>query len=99
MAVLDQTRQEEYNKAYQEARDKNAELHGKPLAAESCKVAASLATKKLDESVNIQRVICNFWDGICKTLVEVRKLCEAMSISLSGDAKIQRDFIVKGEIK
>ena len=96
LVLLDQAREEEYNTVYNETREETRRETGKPLAAESCKVAAILATKQLQESVNTQQVIYNFWDGICKTLVEVRKLCETISIALSGDAKIQRDFIVKG---
>lgn len=97
LAILDQTRAEEYNRAYQYARTQSKAETGKSLAAESCKVAAILETKGLEDSVNSQQVIVSFWDGICKTLVEVRKLCETMSIALSGDAKIQRDFVVKGD--
>lgn len=97
LAILDQTRLEAYNRAYQDAREQSRRELGKPLAAESCKVAAVLETKGLEDSVNSQSVIVGFWDGICKTLVEVRKLCETMSIALSGDAKIQRDFIIKGD--
>lgn len=97
LVLLDQAREERYNTAYNDLREETRKETGKALAAESCKVAAILATKQLQESVNTQQVVHNFWDGICKTLVEVRKLCESMIIALSGDAKIQRDFIVKGD--
>ena len=93
--LLAQTRQTKYNQAYQAAREEAKQTGGKPLAAESCKVEALIAVKDLDNSSNTQQVIFNYWDSICKTLVEVRKLIETISIALSGDAKIQRDFIVK----
>lgn len=96
LALVDQTRIEKYNDAYQLAREETKREMGKPLAAKSCEVQASIATRILENSVNTQQVIYNFWDGICKTLVETRKHIEIISIALSGDAKIQRDFIIKG---
>jgi len=96
LSIIKNAQAEKYDSAYQTAREETRREMGKPLAAKSCEVAARLATKVLEDSSNTQQVIYDFWDGVCKTLVETRKHIEAISIALSGDAKIQRDFVVKG---
>lgn len=99
LSILENTQQEKYDEAYQAVREKALEDTGKPLAAKSCEVAAALSTYNLNNTAQVQKVIHDFWDKICKNLVETRKNCEGIIIALSGDAKIQRDFIVKGDIK
>lgn len=96
MSILEQTKAEKHDDAYQEARHRNEEKFGKPLAAESCKVAARLATKGLEDAISNQRVIRDFWNKTCDTLTELRKLLELMGYALSGDARINRDFVVRG---
>lgn len=95
MTVLEQAKFEKYHTAYQTARSKNEKEFGKPLAAESCKVEATLATKHLEDAITNQRVIKDFWNKTCETLTELRKLVEIMSYALSGDAKVSRDFVVR----
>jgi len=96
MSIMEQTKSEKFNGAYQNARHENEQKFGKPLAAESCKIAATLATKELDDAISNQKVVRDFWNKTCDTLTELRKLLELMGYALSGDARINRDFIVKG---
>lgn len=97
MAVLEENKVDQYNSAYQEARTINEEKFGKPLAAESCKIAATIVIKSLEGPAGNQKVIRDFWIKTCDTLIEMRKLVEGMGYALSGDAKMNRDFIVKGD--
>jgi len=96
MSIMEQTHKEKHYSAYQTARNENEQKFGKPLAAESCKVSAALATKELDDAISNQKVVRDFWNKTCDTLTELRKLLELMGYALSGDARINRDFVVKG---
>lgn len=98
MSILEQTKAEKYHSAYQDARKANEVKFGKPLAAESCKVAATLVTKDLEDAISNQKVVRDFWNKTCDTLTELRKLLELMGYALSGDARINRDFVVRGNI-
>jgi hypothetical protein len=95
MSILDQTKAEKYHSAYQDARKQNEEKFNKPLAAESCKVAATVATKELEDAISNQKVVRDFWNKTCDTLTELRKLLELMGYALSGDARVNRDFVVR----
>jgi hypothetical protein len=95
MSILEQSRSDKYNTAYQIARTTNEEKFNKPLAAESCKVAATLAVKDLEDAISNQKVIKDFWNKTCDTLTELRKLVEVICRALSGDSYIQRDTIIK----
>ena len=97
LAIMEQSKLEKYHEEFQYARTTHQEEFGKPLAAESCKVAAILAVKDLESAISNQKVIHTFWVKTCDTLTEMRKLIELCGYALSGDARIQRDFIVKGE--
>lgn len=97
LAILEQNRVDKYNSAYNTTRRVSEEKHKKPLAAESCKVAALLEVREIDEALNTQKVIKDFWDSTCKTLTEVRKTLETIGFALSGDARINRDYVVKGK--
>jgi hypothetical protein len=93
--VLEQTKIEKYNKAYQQAQEASRKEYGKNLAAESCKTAALFEIQDLENVINAQRVIKEFWAKTCDTLVELRKHAEILGRSLSGDSYIQKDFVVK----
>jgi hypothetical protein len=95
MTILEQAKFEKYHTAYQAARSRTEKEFGKPLAAESCKVEATLATKHLEDAIANQKVIKDFWNKTCETLTELRKLVEVMGYALSGDAKVSRDFVVR----
>lgn len=95
LAILEQTRGSRFNEAYTKARTASEEKFGKPLAADSCKVAASLAIKDIEDAISHQKVVQDFWKSSCVTLVEVRKNVEIMARALSGDAFAQRDMVVK----
>lgn len=97
LAIMEQTKSDKYNTTYNDLRARTQQETGKPLAAESCKIAATLAVKELDSAISNQRVIHTFWVKTCDTLVELRKLLELMGYALSGDARIQRDFVIKGD--
>ena len=97
MNILKQSKLEKYHDAYNDARLENERKHGKQLAAKSCEVAAIVATKNLEDAINTQSVIRDFWVKTCETLVEMRKLIDQMGYALSADAKLNKDFIVKGE--
>lgn len=96
LVVLEQSKFDTYHKEYQRVRTETEEKFNKPLAAESCKVAATLATMELEAALSTQRVIRDFWVKTCETLTEMRKLIETMSFSLSSDAKVQREINIKG---
>jgi hypothetical protein len=92
--VLEQTKTEKYNKAYQVAQDTSRKEYGKNLAADSCKIAASIEIQDLENVINAQKVIKEFWIKSCDTLTELRKHIEIISYALSADSRIQRDLVV-----
>jgi hypothetical protein len=92
--VLEQTKVEKYNKAYQEAQNLSRQQYGKNLAADSCKIAALFEIQDLENVINAQRIIKEFWAKTCETLTEMRKHVEIIGYSLSADSRIQRDFVV-----
>lgn len=97
LAIMEQAKSDRYNTEYNFARTSTQNETGKPLAAESCKIAAILAVKDLEAAISNQKVIHNFWVKTCDTLTELRKLLELASFALSGDAKIQRDMIIRND--
>jgi len=99
MNILEQSESEEYGKAYNHARIENERKFNKPLAAESCKMAAADTpkVKGLKDAIATQGVIRDFWVKTCSTLVEVRKLLEQMGYALSADARLNKDFVVTGD--
>jgi len=96
LAIMEQSKSDKYNTTYNDIRADTQRKTGKPLAAESCKIAATLEVKDLDSAISNQKVIHTFWVKTCDTLTELRKLLELMGYALSGDARIQRDVIIKG---
>jgi hypothetical protein len=96
LTIMEQSKAEKYNTEFQFARTQHIKDHGKPLAAESCKVAATLAVQDLEAAIANQKVIHVFWVKTCDTLTEMRKLTELVGYALSGDARVQKDFMVKG---
>jgi len=99
LAIMEQAKSDKYNTEYNFIRQDTQQKTGKPLAAESCKISATLAVKDLDSAIANQQVIHNFWVKTCNTLTELRKLLELMGYALSGDARIQRDVVIRSEIK
>lgn len=95
MSILEQAKSDKYHKAYQHARTENEKKFNKPLAAESCKTAALLEVKELEDAIANQKVIKDFWNKTCDTLTELRKLLEIICRALSGDSYVQKDTIVK----
>jgi hypothetical protein len=96
LAIMEQTKSDKYNTEYNAVRAQTQQQTGKPLAAESCKIHATLAVKDLDAAIANQKVIHSFWVKTCDTLSEMRKLLEVISYALSGDARISRDFNIRG---
>jgi len=96
LAIMEQNKAEKYLAEWNNARIETQQKTGKPLAAESCKVAATLAVKDLEAAISNQKVIHTFWVKTCDTLTEMRKLIELIGYALSGDARTQRDFVVRG---
>jgi hypothetical protein len=97
LAIIEQTKAEKFHEHFQFTRREHEKQHGKPLAAESCKVAANLAVKDIEASIVNQKVIHDFWTKTCNVLTETRKLIELMIRALSSDAYIQKDLVIKGE--
>lgn len=97
LAIMEQSKSDRYNTTYNNLRADTQQKTGKPLAAESCKIAATLAVQELDNAISNQRVIHTFWVKTCDTLTELRKLLELMGYALSGDARAQKDFVVRGD--
>jgi hypothetical protein len=96
LAIMEQNKAEKYHTEFQHIRIKHQEQFGKPLAAESCKSAALLAIKDIESAIGNQKVIHTFWVKTCDTLTEMRKLIELCGYALSGDSRVQRDFVVRG---
>ena len=95
MAILQQSKADKYHSAYQAAQEESRRKFKKNLAAKSCENEATLAVKDLEDAIAHQAVMKNFWTKTCDTLVELRKLLEAMGRALGGDAYVHRDFVVK----
>lgn len=95
LAILDQNKSTKYHAAFNEARTDHEVRHNKPLAAESCKSAASVAIKDVELAISNQKIIKDFWVETCRTLVEMRKHIEAMGRALAGDSWTQRDMVVR----
>ena len=95
LAIMEQSKADKFNTVYNNIRAETQSQTGKPLAAESCKVAATLEVKDLDNAINNQQIIHTFWVKTCTTLTELRKLLEQMGYALSGDVRIQKDFVIK----
>jgi hypothetical protein len=95
-SIIEQDMTIQYNNAYQAARIENETKFSKPLAADSCKIAATIAIKDIDDPLNVQKVIRDFWVKTCNTLVEVRKQVEILGYALAGDSRTNRDFVIKG---
>jgi len=95
LAILEQAKINKYNSAYNQVRREHQETYGKRLAADSCKAAALLEIKDIEEALSNQKIVSEFWHKTCILLSEVRKHLELIGYALSGDARIQRDFVVK----
>ena len=95
LAIMEHAKSDKYNTTYNNVRQDTQTKTGKPLAADSCKVAATLAVKDLDSAIGNQKVIHNFWVKTCDTLTELRKLTELICRALSGDAYLQKDLVIK----
>lgn len=98
-SLLEQQKFDTYHKAYNDVRVQTQQETGKPLAAESCKIHATLAANKDEYAIATQKVIKDFWVKTCDSLTELRKLVELMGYALSADARVQRDFVVRGDGK
>lgn len=96
LTILEQNRTNKFNTIYNQTRRESENKFSKPLAAESCKVAALLAVEDLDEALNNQKVIKDFWDSTCKALTEMRKTLEIIGYALGSDARLNKEFVIKG---
>lgn len=99
LAILEQAYTNKYHTAYNVARELHQKEFGKNLSADSCKVAASLAIKDIEEAISNQKVVSEFWNKTCATLIEIRKHLELMGHSLATEARVGRDFVFKGDQK
>jgi hypothetical protein len=96
LSILEQTKTDKYNEAYTGIQKEYEDKHKKRLAAEKCKVAAQMAVTSFDNAIATQKMVHSFWVGICNGLVELRKLLEIIGRSLGADARVGRDFVVRG---
>lgn len=96
LTILEQSRIDKYNTAYNNVRTEHEEKFNKGLAAESCKIAANLAVKDLEDAISNQKVAKDFWKSMCDTLVELRKLVDMMGYALANDARIGRELNIYG---
>ena len=92
LTILEQSRIDKYNVAYQQARDDHEGKFKKGLSAKSCEVTASLAIKDIEDAISNQRLTREFWKSTCDMLTELRKLLEMIGYALSNDVKVNRDF-------
>jgi len=95
LVLLEQAKGDKFHDAYNSIRHEHEEKFSKTLAAESCRVAATLAIKDIENAISNQKVIRDFWVKICDTLVEVRKHLELIGYALSADLRLNRDFVVR----
>lgn len=93
MTILEQSKFERYHEAYINAQEQNKKQYGKPLAADSCKAVATVATLQIETIILNKKVIKDFWSKMCETLVELRKLLELMGYAITADSKAQRDLV------
>lgn len=96
LAIMEQTKSDKYNTEYNSIRASTQAESGRPLAAESCKVHATLAVKDLDSAIANQKVIHTFWVKTCDTLTEMRKLLEIIGYAVGADVKTQREINIRG---
>lgn len=97
LAILEQSRVDKYNTAYNAVRREHQEKYGKRLAAESCKTAALLEVKDIEDAISNQKVMSEFWGKTCAILTETRKHLELMGHALSAEVRVGRDFIYKAD--
>jgi hypothetical protein len=95
LILLEQAKDDKYHDSYHSVRREHEEKFGKTLSAESCRVAATLASKDLDNVISNQKIIKDFWAKTCETLVETRKHLELIGWALSADLKLNKEIIVK----
>jgi hypothetical protein len=96
LAILDQGRSPRYNEAFVRAREAHDALNtGRTLAAESCRAAANATLSDLDDAIANQRIVKDFWNETCKTLVEIRKNIEIIGRALAGDSYTQREMTIR----
>jgi hypothetical protein len=96
LAILEEARQDKYYTVYNHTRRESEAKFNKPLAAESCKNAALLEVKELEQAINTQKVTKDFWSKTCESLTEVRKHLELISYALGAEIRSQRDIVIKG---
>ncbi|RLC02738.1 MAG: hypothetical protein DRH90_13140 [Deltaproteobacteria bacterium] len=94
LAILERTKSDKYNAAYQAARKENEVKFKKPLAADSCKIAANIEVKDLENAIGNQKIIKDWWKATCDTLTEVRKLVETILRALGNDVNAEKDYVV-----
>jgi hypothetical protein len=92
LTIMEQSRIDKYNSAYQIARNDHEKKFNKGLAAKSCEIEATIAVKDLEDALSNQRLAKDFWKATCDSLTELRKLLEIMSYALSNDVKLNRDI-------
>lgn len=96
LAIMEQTKADKYNTEYNTIRSQTQQETGKPLAADSCKIHATLAVKDLDNAISNQKVVHTFWVKTCDTLTELRKLLEIIGYAVGADIRVQKEFNIKG---
>jgi hypothetical protein len=94
--VLEQTQRDKYNQVYNSVRTEHLRITKKALGVDSCKVAAQLAVRDVEDAISNQRIVKDFWTKTCETLVETRKLLEIAGRALTGDSHLNRDIVIKG---
>jgi hypothetical protein len=96
LTILEQTQKDKYNQVYHSVRTEHFKETGKVLGVDSCKVAAQLAVKDVEDAISNQKIIKDFWTKTCETLTETRKLLESAGRALAGDSYLSRDLVIKG---
>lgn len=95
LCILEQARDNKYNNAYNIVREEHQREFGKNLAADSCKAAATLVVKDIEDAISNQKVVADFWAKTCSTLIETRKHLELIGYALSAEIRAGRDFVFK----
>lgn len=96
LAIMEQSKSDKYLTEYNAIRASTQAESGRPLAADSCKVHATLAVKELDGAIGNQKVVHSFWVKTYDTLTEMRKLLEIIGYAVSADLKLNQEINIRG---
>lgn len=97
LTILEQSKDDKFNEAFQKAQDDHRSKYNKSLAAASCEIEGLLAIKDIQDAIANQKIARDFWVNTCKTLDTLRKLLESIGYALANDVRVNKDFNIRGD--